>query len=83
MMKLKKDDLILVDWVDSSGQPGWLSKQDCHIDISQCQSEGFLIEYTKEGICLAESRCTTIDHRPYSGLTSIPKQAIIKIKKLK
>lgn len=69
----------LVVWIDSSSRFGWLDTEDSKVAIWKCQSIGFLIDETDEGIALAESRSEPkAGHKPYADVISIPKVAILK-----
>ena len=68
---------ILVEWLDSASNPGWLSKDECKVEVSKCQTLGFLVDETDDGICLALNRTVTAGYKPYGELVSIPKVAIL------
>jgi len=67
-----------VDWIDSNSKFGWLDKVDCKCDIIVCQSVGYVIDETDEGIALAQSRLLSDSdgYKPYADIISIPKVAI-------
>lgn len=75
---MKNLDIVIVDWHDSMMSGGWRNDKDCKIDIVICQSVGFLVDETEDGICIALNRCTNDDCTPFGHLVSIPKVAIIR-----
>jgi hypothetical protein len=84
MLDAKKSiKVLLIDWIDSCGNSGWLDSDVCKAELSQCQTVGFLVEETKDAYCVALNRTTTKGHKPYGEIISIPKVAIKKVTLLK
>jgi hypothetical protein len=81
-MKLKQGQILLIDWVDSSSDHGWLHRSECHASICRCQSVGFLVEQDENAYCLALSRAADNGFKPFCDLISIPKVAVKNIIKL-
>jgi hypothetical protein len=77
-----KEKIIKIWWEDSNSVSGWQESRDCKISKADCETVGFLVEETKEAICLALNRCTTPGVCPYGHLITIPKSCIKKMKVL-
>ena len=71
-----KPVILLIDWVDSVNSSGWKPTDECKADLLICQTAGFLVEETKDAICLALNRTTRTGYYPFGELVSIPKVAI-------
>lgn len=75
-------ELRLVEWIDSSGMPGWndYDETDNH-GFSRCESVGFVVREDETQVMLAAG----IDHQHGNvcDVTSIPKVAITSEKTLK
>jgi hypothetical protein len=80
--KRKKTKLLLVDWVDSCGNPGWKASDELQADIVHCQTVGFFVRETKVAIVVALSRSKKTGYKPYGDLISIPKLAITRMRVL-
>ncbi len=81
---MKKSNLILIEWEDSSMAPqGWQFEKDCDFKLSICTSVGFVIEESKEKIILAPHVFFEGENRQMAGYAVIPKTAIRKRKALK
>ncbi len=83
MKKMPK--ILLVDWYDSVSKGSWQDRDDCKAESLVCQSVGFLVDETKDYLCLALNRVTEAGYTPFGQLISIPKVAIkrrVKIKKV-
>ncbi len=79
-----KQKVFLVDWIDSCGQEGWISKDNLQVHATMCQTIGFLVGETDEAIALALNRSTMGEgYRPYGEIICIPKVAIKKMRQLK
>jgi Lar family restriction alleviation protein len=78
--KMMKERIIKVWWEDSNSTAGWQEDTDCKTNIAYCETVGFVVEETKDAICIALSRCTTKGNNPYAHLVTIPKCCIKKRK---
>ena len=74
-----EEKILLIDWIDSSSTSGWQSRSECKICICTCKTVGFLVDESKDFICVALNKTTTETHQPYGDLITIPKIAIKKI----
>lgn len=81
-MKLKKNDLIEITWVDIVSDSAWLSEQKANeYPPTQCKSAGYFLNRTKNVIRLSASiQCGKDNER---DMTVIPNGVIKKIRKLK
>lgn len=75
-----QEKIIKVWWEDSNSTAGWQDVADCKVNIAYCETVGFLVEETKDAICMALSRCTTPRNNPYAHLITIPKCCIKRTK---
>ena len=75
-----KLSIVLVDWLDSCGDPGWKFSEEISVHLMVCQTVGFLVSETKEAIAVALNRTTTLGYKPFGDIISIPRVAIRKIK---
>jgi hypothetical protein len=75
-MKKTKPNILLIDWVDSVNNSGWLTTDECKADLLVCQTAGFLVDEDKDSICIALNRTTRKGYRPFGELISIPKVAV-------
>lgn len=73
---MNKAKILLVDWVDSCQTAGWQEERDCKVRVISCQTAGFLVEETKEAVCLALSRALTEGCHPYGDIITIPRCSI-------
>ena len=76
--KHKTVRLLLIDWVDSSGSPGWKASDELKAEIAECQSIGFFVSETKKAIALALNRSTLAGFKPFGEVVSIPKKCIVR-----
>lgn len=76
MKKRRKVKILLIEWVDSAGDPGWQHTEDIKAHLAHCQTVGFLVTETKEAIALALSRTTSNGFKPFGDIISIPKISI-------
>lgn len=72
----KKQEILLVTWVDSCGDSGWKSSDDLEVHLAHCQTVGFFVKETKKAIALALNRSTKNGFAPYGEIISIPKACI-------
>ena len=79
----EKGDILFIEWVDSVSDSGWKETRDCVCLILKINSVGFFVDETDEVVCIALSRATEEDFRPFGDLLSIPKCSIVKRWKLK
>lgn len=84
--KLKRFDVVWIQWEDSMAQSGWMGIDETDIDkVSMiCYSCGFFIQENKDSIVFSGS-ITPRDCGDHSidGWMKIPKIAIQKITKVK
>ena len=70
--------ILWIKWIDSWGNPGWKYKTECHVDLVYCETVGFLVDETEDGIALALNKASKGEMTsPYGDLITIPKVAII------
>ena len=89
-MKLKKYDLIEIEWMDSiENTSGWHTEKsfkfDEHYSFLVQKTVGYLIKESKDAISTSKCR-GMISHEggfDFNGLWTIPKGCIKKIRKLK
>jgi hypothetical protein len=86
-MKYDKNDVLLIEWLDSHHRPGW-ARTDDFDEAFESTSEtkittvGFFYKENKHFIAVIQSQDNQIDTE-YDALMIIPKKAIVKISKLK
>lgn len=73
-----KDNIYIVDWVDSSHSLGWKTKDELRPDIQHCRTVGYFVSENDEAICMAQSIAIANEYAPYAELISIPKVCIQK-----
>lgn len=84
-MKIKNQQLLLIEWVDSRGAgPRWHYASEIADDkLCKMQSVGWVIKHSKEEICIAPHLGLEDDgDHQVCGEMHIPMVCIIKIKKL-
>lgn len=79
MSKIKLN-LVLVEWVDSLGSPGW--NNNFENGDMRCVTSGHLIEKTKDRIVVALNKSLNSENA-YGDYMEIPLCAVTKITKLK
>lgn len=79
----KRNEIIEIEWEDSSCHHGWRSNEvlDMDNDVEQCRTVGYFYKETKKGIRLSPA----IDNRDQdrSDTWTVPKSCIRKIRRLK
>ena len=76
----KEHKVIVVEWEDSGSNHGWLNEGDEKVSICMCETTGFLVDETKDGIAIAQNTSSSKGYKPYGNVISIPKSAIKKRK---
>ena len=72
--------IVLVEWIDSSTEYGWLKVESFDTSVVKCQSVGFLIKETDDAIVVTLSRS---DSGRCADAITIPKCSIKRIRYLK
>ena len=75
--------VLYVEWVDSSGDPGWKYAGTELPTLAKCASVGFFIAEDKHRLVLALSCSIDGLHFPWGDLISIPVVAITRRRVLK
>lgn len=70
--------IVRVTWRDSTGYEHWINPEKEPLQVEVIESVGFLIEEKDGYIALALNRALNKDVVPYSGVTVIPVEAIVK-----
>ena len=77
-MKLRKNDAIVVKWVDITQENGWHSECDAgEFNPIICHTLGFYLNETKRLIRLSD----TISSEGDRNITVIPKGCVLKIRR--
>lgn len=83
-MKIKQDQIIEIDWVDSIHDSGWINKDDAKKNSSEKnilhKTVGYFLQETKYSVSVFQSRGIGVEN--IDSTMEIPKVAIKKIKKL-
>jgi hypothetical protein len=77
METAKQFTIGYVQWVDAVSDSGW--ETEVKVDVHPCLSIGFIVDETKDAICLA----AVISHDQSNSRIHIPKQWIKSIKKVR
>lgn len=84
MKKIKKWQLLEIEWVDSSHTSGWKnSKEHEGEPVIDYRTVGYLLQETKRTITVTQSICDYLQEdssRMIDAIMDIPKVAIKKIK---
>ena len=78
MVKIRDNKIVIVHWKDSATYREWYNYEDIEseiLDDTNIKSIGYVIIDNKDWIVLAQN----IDDTSCSGITKIPKDAIINI----
>lgn len=78
----KVGDLVLVEWVDSArpAEQAWTEIGDLDLDVSGCQSVGWVIHVNDKMVVIGHNMDPTNDH--VCGAMAIPLVAITGLKRL-
>ena len=81
--KLKKWQIIEIDWIDSGSVDGWI-KDNLEYALSDLEykSAGYFLKETDYSICIVQSKKEPVkaENTQINSLMEIPKVAITKIK---
>lgn len=75
---MAKPPVVRVTWRDSAGYEAWVNPEKEPLRVSVIESVGFLIEEKDDYIALALNHATSPDDVPWSSVTVIPIEAIVK-----
>jgi len=77
---VKKDDLILVNWVDPQAQSGWVSSAEAiKLKVATCKTLGYYISYTEDVLVVAQTHGIDGKETEFNNLQSINKGCIRSI----
>ena len=80
---MKKDDLILVNWVDPQAQAGWVSSAEAvKLKVASCRTLGHYISYTDDVLVIAQTHGIDGKETEYNNLQSINSGCIRSIHSL-
>jgi len=80
---MKKDDLILVNWVDPQAQSGWVSSAEAmRLKVATCRTLGHYITYDEGVLVVAQTVGTDGKDHEYNNLQSINSGCIRSIHSL-
>ena len=68
--------VVYLEWVDAVADLGW--EANCKAELHHCHTVGYIVDETKEAICIAATWSTTMSN----ARMHIPKAWIIKRKAL-
>lgn len=79
----KKNEIVEIEWEDSSCHHGWRSNEvlDRDNDVEQCRTVGYFYRETKRGIRLSAAIDNNDQER--SDTWTVPKSCIRKVRRLK
>ena len=68
--------IVLVRWLDSSSQHGWLSEDEISKEPVLCETLGFLVKESADHIVVALNRGLSENIQPWGEVISIPMVAV-------
>lgn len=77
--KMKKDELVMVQWDDSASNSSWVFKEDAKPGLLSCRTVGFVLEDNKKHLSLY---CTDCENGKISDQTCIPRSCVRKIQRM-
>ena len=85
-IKFKQGSIVLIDWLDAFGRGTWENWDTIERGFREhpvCESVGFYMAEDKNFYCITMGIQTDPNSKPFLKVEFIPKEAIIKIVKLK
>ncbi len=77
---IPKHKLVLIEWVDSMGSPGWHASHELKtMTVCTCQTAGFIVDEDMDSYVVALSCTVDEGARPFADLIAIPRIAVKKI----
>lgn len=81
---MTKAKMLWVEWVDSAATNGWLRPDYICATPMTCQTVGFFVRESKDGLVLALNHCGDANSaRPFGECITIPRVAIAKRRKVR
>lgn len=77
---MKKPEIYWVSWVDANAEAGWGDPK--HLDLSHCESVGFLVKETEEYLSLAAAIGLNETSLESNAVITIPLAWITEAKKV-
>lgn len=75
-MKIKPNEIVYIEWIDSATAPGWLSPEEVtEATVLPCATVGFFVKRDKIAITLAMNMAPTAPN-DYGDLMSVPNSCI-------
>jgi len=69
---MKRDDLILVKWIDPQVQAGWATVQESkNFNVADCESLGHFVCYNNDILVLAQTKGIDGKEQEYNNIQSI------------
>lgn len=79
---MRKYPVVIVEWDDAAGEPGWFHTPEVDAEPLRCISVGFLVAETEKAICIATTYTEKYDK--IADYVTIPRGMIVSpIRKLR
>ncbi len=76
-------NLVAIEWVDSSGPSGWTEASAVQNKCERIRSVGWILFESDEVLTIAPHVSYEQEDPPCTGIITIPKQCIVKMRKVK